>query len=256
MRRRGFTLIELLVVVTIIALLIAILLPSLSRAREAARRTVCSSRLHQQVVALVTYASENFTNLPSGMRDLGNPHTSWIHSDTYKYLHGTVGISEPGFSCPNRQNWFGIVHQGLLDEVPDTHPNKAWWQSVRDNNGNDVGVRVGYYHLYGHVDTPWDPIVPPGDSSAWRSPQRVSDTGGSILLADLIESTNTTAQLTAPHGSNGQVAGPQSTTPLEIGSEGGNLGFMDGSVQWRSQSRMVPRAVIPVSNVTGVTGYW
>ena len=46
-KRPAFTLIKILVVVGVIALLVAILLPSLSRARESARRSVCLSNLHQ-----------------------------------------------------------------------------------------------------------------------------------------------------------------------------------------------------------------
>jgi prepilin-type N-terminal cleavage/methylation domain-containing protein len=60
---KGFTLIELLVVVAIIALLLAILLPSLSRARQQARRTVCSSNLHQIGSALLIYR-ETFKEFP------------------------------------------------------------------------------------------------------------------------------------------------------------------------------------------------
>lgn len=55
---RGFTLIELLVVVAIMALLLAILLPSLSRARQMARRTYCMSNMREIGKALLFYADD------------------------------------------------------------------------------------------------------------------------------------------------------------------------------------------------------
>src|SRR5678815_4782248 len=57
-RRRAFTLIELLVVVAIIAVLIAILLPSLGRAKDNARKTVCASQLKTQGMSVAIYASQ------------------------------------------------------------------------------------------------------------------------------------------------------------------------------------------------------
>ena len=63
--RSGFTLIELLVVVAIIALLISILLPSLARARELSRRTVCASNMHGMGNALYTYAGDNSDDFPT-----------------------------------------------------------------------------------------------------------------------------------------------------------------------------------------------
>jgi prepilin-type N-terminal cleavage/methylation domain-containing protein len=65
MKKKAFTLIELLVVVAIIALLIAILLPALGRAREMGRRAQCGSNIRQIGLGLNTYAQENGERLPS-----------------------------------------------------------------------------------------------------------------------------------------------------------------------------------------------
>ena len=60
-RPRGFTLIELLVVIAIIALLVSILLPSLNKAKELARNTICMTNLHHLGSAYKLYAEENET---------------------------------------------------------------------------------------------------------------------------------------------------------------------------------------------------
>ncbi|RKY23661.1 MAG: prepilin-type cleavage/methylation domain-containing protein, partial [Planctomycetota bacterium] len=61
----GFTLIELLVVIAIIALLVSIQLPSLNRARELAKRAVCSTNLNSMGKAMVLYSSSNDDKMPS-----------------------------------------------------------------------------------------------------------------------------------------------------------------------------------------------
>ena len=67
----GFTLIELLVVISIIALLVSILMPSLGRAREQARRTMCSSNMHQCALAFAMYAGDYNGLIPRMNEKLG-----------------------------------------------------------------------------------------------------------------------------------------------------------------------------------------
>jgi prepilin-type N-terminal cleavage/methylation domain-containing protein len=66
MRRRAFTLVELLVVIGIIAVLIGILLPALSKARKNAQMTVCMSNQKQLVTALLMYCNDNRGGFPGG----------------------------------------------------------------------------------------------------------------------------------------------------------------------------------------------
>ncbi len=73
----GFTLIELLVVIAIIALLMAILMPALRKAREQTKRVACASNIRQNLLTLTMYADENDGDLPRSKKgvwlwDLGH----------------------------------------------------------------------------------------------------------------------------------------------------------------------------------------
>jgi prepilin-type N-terminal cleavage/methylation domain-containing protein/prepilin-type processing-associated H-X9-DG protein len=65
-QRRGFTLVELLVVIAIIGILVALLLPAIQAAREAARRSQCSNNIKNTALAVLNYESSNKV-LPEGM---------------------------------------------------------------------------------------------------------------------------------------------------------------------------------------------
>ena len=80
MRQRGFTLIELLVVISIIALLIAVLLPVLQTARLAAIRAACLSNMRQITVELSVYATTNDDYVPLGYdwSNKRNSHNAWL----------------------------------------------------------------------------------------------------------------------------------------------------------------------------------
>lgn len=108
----GFTLIELLVVVAIIASLMAILLPSLSRARENARNAVCLNNLRQMGVADMMYADENNDWAVPVRWVINGVATTWNHNNAFRANmnlsttgNGALYNSQPGVPlknlCPN-----------------------------------------------------------------------------------------------------------------------------------------------------------
>ena len=72
-RHRAFTLAELLVVMGIILLLIAILLPALSRARESANRTACLSNMRQLGIAFTLYLNDSRDSFPRPAAQVRRP---------------------------------------------------------------------------------------------------------------------------------------------------------------------------------------
>ena len=145
---RGFTLIELLVVVAIIALLVAILVPALNRAREEAKKVVCLSNLHQIGVAVHCYTNDNGGRMPGYRDDLSDAPVGYLYASLiYKaYLHDQfflggntandngnprklniyVSNAETVFRCPSDKGFLNVS------------PNDKWYprEPVYDNLWN------------------------------------------------------------------------------------------------------------------------
>jgi prepilin-type N-terminal cleavage/methylation domain-containing protein len=129
----GFTLVELLVVIAIIALLMAVLLPALNRAREQGKRILCMNNLRQLTLGWMTYAEANNDKLVNGAPQLGIQcpdcpagimckAASPLASDTWNY-------SKHGNEIP----WIGIAYGATNDYCKKCAIDSgAMWKYVRD----------------------------------------------------------------------------------------------------------------------------
>ncbi len=90
---KGFTLIELLVVISIIALLLSILMPSLSKVKENARRSVCLSNSRQWAIACHAYATDQDDRFPAKLASNGKVQYAWpwvyykVRSSGFVYIN-------------------------------------------------------------------------------------------------------------------------------------------------------------------------
>ena len=105
--RAAFTLVELLVVISIIGILVALLLPALSKARETAQRTQCASQMRSVGQGLVTYATDQRRqDFPA------TPPSSvyWMYKTTGDLLVPAYLSSPKVFYCPSIINPYYAIN--------------------------------------------------------------------------------------------------------------------------------------------------
>lgn len=139
----GFTLIELLVVIAIIALLLGILLPSLSSAVAAGWRVACQSNARQHAVALNMYANDHDERLPIsrvGPWELTRPldeNTPYLQDTLIPYVDGVFGDGNYSevFRCPAVERGRGRANESfengiLLSDPLQNHYRYNTWEAI------------------------------------------------------------------------------------------------------------------------------
>src|SRR5208282_4949861 len=129
--RRAFTLIELLVVIAIIAILAAMLLPALARAKATAAKAKCSSNLKQLGVAIALFSDDNNNQYPCAADQLADAQMAW---DTYIYFYiagGHLSFKQIQ-AISDADGWGGApglppqMCPSILLCPADTQPNSGW----------------------------------------------------------------------------------------------------------------------------------
>ena len=228
-RARGsaFTLVELLVVVGIIAVLISLLLPSLTAAREQARTVACLSNLRQIGLAAAIYTAETKGYvLPAAYRDptaVSGPD-KWVPNETWatilvngNYLVGLTTSDASIFACPSGLEEQYIAQSDLNGKFPKSRQDAHGAQPTRYVSKSSGRVIDNWYAINGSTSSvelnslPCVEVPPdgyPANSTAGMTKiVRVTRPADTVFLFDGVFMNHTTVtgnRLNARHGNRTQ----------------------------------------------------
>lgn len=267
-RGSAFTLIELLVVIAIIGILIAILLPTLSKVKEQSNRAKCASNLRQIATVLIMQANDRKgvfclsdrelhaadadalayeTLTPTNYVSASTDHIAWLLDFYVDRCKDPYQADLEKLVCPNRLG---------------SNSNDSWLKWENATEAGHRRLRNGYYFFAGRYIPKFDYRQLAGESAPGHKvlgPMRTSDSARYLLVSDCIEQGTTTGLgggtvTTAPHGSRGFVSTTGIVDPVTIGSQGGNFGYGDGSVRFRPEAELVATPVDSNDN-TKIVGF-
>jgi len=181
-RRGAFTLVELLVVIGIIALLIAILLPSLARVRESAKNAQCLSNLRQLGMVYQFYANDNKDQIPIGYEG-GSPWTGY-------------------FICANGKEYplMGCLFQGKYLDAPQAFycpsQNDPRWQYATAENVYPPPAPGGQHTRAGYTCRPT--IQWSGSKPLERMP-KMTQMKNKAILSDIVGIPQSAPDFTSVH---------------------------------------------------------
>lgn len=189
----GFTLVELLVVIAIIGVLVALLLPAVQSAREAARRTQCQNNLRQIGLAMQNYVSAKnaFPNGEQGLPSLtssssftGYPWASFILPYFEQgNIYNQIDFNLPGYDFPTLQGPPGHVAalKSLIPEYRCPSSGHSWKYNYKNMavDSNEIGI-LEYVGIAG------------SDRLGWPSNQGVMYLDSKISMRHIEDGTSNT----------------------------------------------------------------
>lgn len=223
-------------IVSSIALLMAILMPALTKAKEQARRQNCQSRVRQHVLALNMYANDNDTKLP-----LPNTAGEWLQDvavNTVHFMFGT-GMTREMFYCPSNS-----THQKNND-LFWMYNNKSWDSQLKRFKNETGFIVSGYcYIMQTTANTKSRPQIVSytTDSTKKQWCKTTMDSQPSmreVVVDSIMGVPNSTKQygrefVDVPGGIYDQSKVYDRSHLSGNGvPAGGNVGFMDGHSEWR-----------------------
>jgi len=230
----AFTLIELLVVIAIIAILAAMLLPALARAKDKAKATSCVNNLKQLGIAMILYRDDYQTCYPPGLDPQGK---YWIWPPLLR-AYTSKATDTRVFRCPSAPDsaeWIPTFGSGL----PAQYGYQA--NEVRLSPG-DVSFMSYGYNCWGSVDDypvyglgVYASDTTPGDAPVKES--KVIKPTQMIALGDSNWKTNSGGD---PNYSGFIGAYASRQWPLDLHNLRANIAFADGHVQSLPRTAIIP----------------